>query len=132
MEIIYKTDHLPSAKEVIEVYRSSGIRRPIEDIDRITEMYAGSNLIVTAWYGEQLIGVSRALTDFSYCCYLSDLAVALPYQKMGIGKKLVALTKEKAGDRSTLILIAAPEALDYYPKIGLSKIDKAFVINRAY
>jgi predicted N-acetyltransferase YhbS len=130
MEIIYKTDHQPEVEEIIEVYKSSGINRPIADKDRIAEMYAQSNLIITAWYNNELVGISRALTDFCYCCYLSDLAVRSNYQKQGIGKKLVVLTKEKVGNRTTLILLAAPEAIDYYPKIGLAKIENGFIIKR--
>jgi predicted N-acetyltransferase YhbS len=93
-------------------------------------MYANSNLVVTAWDDERLVGISRALTDFSYCCYLSDLAVANNYQKAGIGKMLVALTKEFLGDECMLLLLAAPSAIDYYPKIGMEKLDNAFMIKR--
>jgi ribosomal protein S18 acetylase RimI-like enzyme len=93
-------------------------------------MYANSNLVVTAWDDERLVGISRALTDFSYCCYLSDLAVANNYQKAGIGKKLIALIKELIGDECMLLLLAAPLAIDYYPKIGMEKLDNAFIIKR--
>ena len=130
MEIIYATDCRPEIGEIIEVYKSSGINRPITDKNRITEMYAQSNLIVTAWHDNKLVGISRALTDFCYCCYLSDLAVRLDYQKQGIGKRLVELTKQKVGNRTTLILLAAPAAIDYYPKIGLAKIENGFIIKR--
>lgn len=130
MEITYRTDLIPEIDEIIEVYESSGINRPTEDKDRITKMYKHSNLIVTAWNGQSLVGISRALTDFCYCCYLSDLAVAIDYQKQGIGKRLVELTKEKIGDHTTLILLAAPDAINYYPKIGLAKIENGFIIKR--
>lgn len=130
MPIVYKTGHRPETEEIIEVYKSSGINRPVADRERIAAMYAAANLIVTAWHDDQLVGVSRALTDFCYCCYLSDLAVRMEYQQQGIGKKLLYLTKETVGDQTTLILLAAPDAMDYYPRIGMDKIENGFIIRR--
>jgi len=130
MNIQYKTGLTPTTAAIIEVYDSSGINRPTKDIQRITDMYANSNLILTAWDGDLLVGVSRALTDFHYCCYLSDLAIRKEYQKLGIGKELVRLTKEALGPRCMLLLLAAPTAMEYYPKIGMDKLDNAFMIKR--
>jgi predicted N-acetyltransferase YhbS len=93
-------------------------------------MYANSNLVITAWDGDQLVGVSRSLTDFCYCCYLSDLAVRKEYQKQGIGKELIHLTQEKIGQQTTLILFAAPSAMEYYPRVGFKKAENAFAIKR--
>lgn len=130
MPIIYKTGIAPEVSAVIEVYDSSGINRPIKDIERIAEMYAHSNLIVSAWDGEKLVGIARSLTDFCYCCYLSDLAVRKDYQKQGIGKELIRVTKEKIGERSMLLLLSAPAAMEYYPKVGFRKMENAFMISR--
>lgn len=130
MEVVYKSDAIPDAEQIIELYNSSGINRPTTDRERIAEMYANSNLIVTAWDGDRIVGVSRSLTDFCYCCYLSDLAVRKEYQKLGIGKELIRLTQEKIGQQTTLILFAAPSAMEYYPKVGFQKAENAFVIKR--
>ena len=130
MPIEYKTGLTPAAAEVIGVYESSGINRPTGDTQRIADMYKNSNLIVTAWDGPLLVGVSRALTDFCFCCYLSDLAIRKEYQEQGIGKELIRLTKEHIGPRCMLLLLAAPTAMEYYPKIGMDKLDNAFMIKR--
>jgi ribosomal protein S18 acetylase RimI-like enzyme len=130
MNIQYKTGLIPTTAEIIEVYNSSGLNRPTADARRIAGMYANSNLVVTAWDGDLLVGVSRALTDFHYCCYLSDLAIRKEYQKQGIGKELVRLTKEAIGPLSMLLLLAAPSAMEYYPNIGMDKLDNAFMIKR--
>jgi len=130
MEIIYKNDITPQPDQIIDVYNSSGINRPTTDKQRIEKMYANSNLIFTAWDNDKLVGISRSLTDFCYCCYLSDLAVRKEYQKSGIGKKLIELTKEKIGEQTTLILLSAPAAINYYPKVGMLKTDNGFVIKR--
>lgn len=130
LPIIYRTNHPLHTIDVIEVYCSSGINRPIDDVERITEMYSNSNLVISAWDGNKLVGVARSLTDFSYCCYLSDLAVCKEYQKHGIGKRLIALTKEAIGDRAMLLLLSAPTAMEYYPKVGFDEVTNGFIIKR--
>jgi GNAT superfamily N-acetyltransferase len=107
MEIKYRHDILPQTDLVIEVFNSSGINRPTSDIDRIKKMFENSNLVVTAWDKEILVGISRALTDFCYSCYLSDLAVKKEYQKKGIGKELIKYTKNAVGDNCNLLLLSA-------------------------
>lgn len=130
MEIVYKVNRMPSTAQVIELYRNAGLPRPVEDATRISKMFAHSNLVITAWDGDVLVGVSRCLTDFSWCCYLSDLAVHSDYQKKGIGKKLIALSKEKAGEQSMVLLLSVPTALEYYPRAGMEKLNNAFWIAR--
>ncbi len=130
ISIIYKTDVIPATQKIIQVYDSSGINRPTSDEDRITKMYANSNLVVTAWDKEELVGIARSLSDFCYACYLSDLAVSKEYQNKGIGKKLIKITKEKIGDQSMLLLLSAPTAVEYYPKVGLENFTDAFLIRR--
>lgn len=131
MEITYKDDITPDTDQIIEVYNSSGLNRPTNDKERIKSMYSNSNLIVSAWDNDKLVGVARSLTDFCYCCYLSDLAVRKEYQKNGIGKKLIEITKKCIGEQVSLILLAAPEAMEYYPKVGFEKLDNAFMIRRS-
>jgi len=128
--IDYKINEPLSEEAIIEVFRSSGIKRPIQDIERIKTMFQNSNLVVSAWVNDELIGISRALTDFAYCCYLSDLAIKKEHQHKGIGKRLVEITKETIGEKVMLLLLSAPNAMDYYPKIGLEKVDNGFIIKR--
>lgn len=130
MIITYEVGTVPATEVIIDLYDNSGLNRPTADKNRIAKMYANSNLIVTAWDNDKLVGVSRALTDFCYCCYLSDLAVREEYKNKGIGKKLIELTKEQVGDQSMLLLLSAPAAMGYYPKVGLQNVDNGFIIKR--
>lgn len=99
-----------------------GQRRPVDNQPRIEKMLRNASLIVTARNEDGLlIGISRAVSDFSYCTYLSDLAVDQSYQGRGIGKRLIHKTHEAAGLETTLILLAAPAAETYYPHIGMDK-----------
>jgi GNAT superfamily N-acetyltransferase len=129
-DITYRTDAPVTAAQVVEVFRSSGLNRPVDDPGRIAQMLRHGNLIITAWQGDNLVGIARSLTDFCYCCYLSDLAVRHEFQHQGIGKKLIELTKEKVGQKTTLLLLAAPAAKEYYPRIGMERNPDCFVIRR--
>ena len=128
-QIKYHSDIIPEAEVIMELYADAGLNRP-SDRDRIALMYSNSNLIVTAWDKERLVGISRSVTDFVYCCYLSDLAVRKKYQHHGIGRELIRLTKERVGDQTMLLLLSAPAAMEYYPKVGLSKVENGFMIPR--
>ena len=130
MEIIYKTGITPTPEQVIELYNNSGLPRPTDNRDRIRKMFENSDLIVTAWNHDLLVGVSRSITDWVWCCYLADLAVRQDYKKAGIGKKLIELTKEKVGEQSMILLLSVPTAMEYYPKVGFAKQESSFIINR--
>jgi N-acetylglutamate synthase-like GNAT family acetyltransferase len=131
MEITYRSDIVPSALQVIDLYDKAALPRPTNDPDRIKKMFQNSNLIITAWDKDKLVGVSRTITDWVWCSYLADLAVNPDYKKSGIGKKLIDLTREKTGEQSMLLLLSVPTAMDYYPKVGFSKEDRGFIMHRA-
>lgn len=116
--------------QVIELYNAStlGERRPVDDRQIMADMLRHANLVVTGWDGDLLVGIARTLTDFSYVGYLSDLAVRASHQRNNIGIQLVQKTREKMGPRSMLVLLAAPKAVDYYPKIGFAKHNSAWTI----
>ncbi len=129
-EIRYSQDRKISSAEFIDILNRStlGLRRPIHDLQRIEKMLKHGNVLVTAWSNDVLVGVSRALTDFSFCCYLSDLAVDESFQHKGIGKRLIDETHKVAGENTTLILLAAPAAVNYYPKIKMDRFTDCFLI----
>ena len=134
MKITYSIEpDLDPAEFADVLHRSTlGERRPMDEPDRLKKMVENAYIIVCARDREgRLVGVSRSVTDFAYCCYLSDLAVDEDVQKQGIGKELIRLTQEAAGgDSVALILRSAPAAMEYYPKIGLEKFDNCFGISR--
>jgi ribosomal protein S18 acetylase RimI-like enzyme len=107
-----------------------GERRPIDDAECLSSMLEHTDILVTAWDGELLIGLSRSLTDWSYSCYLADLAVDERYQRDGIGRRLIDLTQQQLGPRCKIILLAAPAANDYYPRIGFEHTPRAWLLDR--
>lgn len=130
MEITYKTDAIPTPKQVIELYENAGLPRPTHDRERIRLMFANANLVVTAWDGELLVGVARSITDWVWSCYLADLAVRKEYQHQGIGKRLTEITKDQVGEQSMVLLLSVPTAMEYYPRVGFSRQESSFIIHR--
>ena len=128
--IKYQIENNISPNEFKELLIKStlGERRPVDDFERIKAMVENANLIITARDELKLVGVARSVTDFVYCTYLSDLAVDDEYQKQGIGKELIRLTK-RATPKATTILLSAPKAVDYYPHIGMTKHNACFLLN---
>ncbi len=132
MRIVYALEPQLSAEEFRDVLVASTLseRRPVADLTRLERMLRHANILVTARDGAKLIGVSRALSDFSFCCYLSDLAVDVAYQRQGIGKRLIEETHATAGSEATLVLLSAPAAEGYYPKLGMKRHESCWIVPR--
>lgn len=128
--ITYSNTKPITPEQFAQVLRNSGIIRPVDDLDRMAKMLAGANCTWSAWDGDRLVGIARAMTDFCYACYLSDLAVDKDYQKQGIGKTLVARMQEDIGEDVALILLAAPAAMSYYPHLGFERHRGAYIVPR--
>lgn len=130
--IVYRYGNGLELDQVIDLYKASslGERRPVDNRATMSDMLTHANLVVSAWDGELLVGIARTLTDFSYVGYLADLAVRSSHQKRGIGKALIRKTRERMGPRSRIVLLAAPKAVDYYPKIGFTRHNSAWVLKK--
>ncbi len=132
MDVDYQLEPDLGVEEFIDVLVRSTLaeRRPVNDRPTIMKMLANADILVTARHDGQLVGVSRAISDFSYCTYLSDLAVDQAFQGRGIGKELIRRTHEAAGLSTMLILLSAPKAQTYYPHIGMAKHESCWTIPR--
>ena len=130
MNIRYESTRMIDRDEFVDLLKHSTLaeRRPVDDLKCIQAMLNHSNLLCTAWDGAKLIGVARSVTDFEFCCYLSDLAVDEAYQKKGVGTELIRLTQSRLGSRAKIILLAAPKAEGYYPKIGFDPHRSAWML----
>lgn len=116
--------------EVLEVYRSSGLgeRRPIADTERMAAMVRNANLVLTCRINGELVGIARSISDFSYVTHLSDIAVSRAHQRSGIGKALIEATQKEAV-QAKIVLLSAPAAADYYPHIGFTQHNSAWVLS---
>jgi ribosomal protein S18 acetylase RimI-like enzyme len=114
---------------VIDVYVDStlGERRPVDDRRRMGAMLANANLVVSAWDGDEMVGIARSISDFAFATYLSDLAVRRAYQGQGIGRRLIDRTQREGG-AAKIVLLAAPASVGYYPHVGLERHDSAWLL----
>jgi GNAT superfamily N-acetyltransferase len=132
IDVVYCLESYPELRveEFIDVLERSTLaeRRPVGQPEAIRGMLEHADVIVTARTGNLLVGISRAITDYTFCTYLSDLAVDQDYQRLGIGKELILRTHQYAGLQTTLILLAAPKARTYYPKVGMHSHDSCWII----
>ncbi len=130
MPLRYSADATLTPAQFVDLLRRSTLaeRRPVDDPAAIAAMLQHGNLLVTAWDDGKLIGLARSVTDFLYCCYLSDLAVDESYQKRGIGRELIRHTQSRLGPKAKLILLAAPKAVNYYPRLGFDAHASAWLI----
>ena len=131
-EIAYRVNEPIDVDTAIALYRRStlGERRPVDRPEAFADMLRHANLTISAWHGMQLVGIARSLTDFSYVAYLADLAVDADYQKQGIGKRLIEETRSHLGASCMLVLLAAPKANDYYPKLGFEHNPRAWMLRK--
>lgn len=132
MKLEYLLEPDLTAEEFVDVLTRSTLaeRRPIDEPGTIEQMLRRADIIATARAGGLLVGISRAISDFSYCTYLSDLAVDVQFQRHGIGRELIRRTHEAGGLNTTLLLLAAPKAETYYPHIGMTQWPSSWVIRR--
>ena len=132
LQISYRDDAQISVEAAIQLYKSStlGERRPVDRPDIFEGMLNNASLTISAWHEERLVGIARSLTDFSYVAYLADLAVDSEYQKLGIGKRLVQETQNRLGAACMIVLLAAPKANDYYPKLGFEHNPRAWMLKK--
>jgi GNAT superfamily N-acetyltransferase len=132
MNVCYELEPSLTPHEFNDILRRSTLaeRRPVDEPDTIAGMLTHADIILTARdESGVLIGVSRAITDFNYCTYLSDLAVDVAYQRQGIGRELIRRTHEAAGLKTRLILLSAPAARTYYPHIGMRHHESCWTID---
>jgi ribosomal protein S18 acetylase RimI-like enzyme len=117
-------------REVLEVYRSSGLgeRRPMADTERMAAMVRNANLILSCRIDGELVGIARSISDFSYVTFLSDIAVSGAYQRSGIGRALIEATQKEA-PQAKVVLLSAPAATGFYPRIGFVQHNSAWVLS---
>lgn len=133
--ILYAREPILDVAEFRRVLVESGLgaTRPIDDEPRLKAMLSNANLVVTARLDEAdrpLVGVARCITDFSWCCYLTELAVSASARGLGVGKDLLSETRRQLGPHVSLILASVPEAVGFYERIGMPRMPNAFWYRR--
>ncbi|CDG85407.1 GNAT family N-acetyltransferase [Janthinobacterium agaricidamnosum] len=127
-DIVIHTDRALSGPQLASIFARAGLNRRTQDAGLMQKMADTADLLITAWDGDKLVGVARSLSDFCAVCYLADLAVDRDYQQRGIGAALTERTRGMNSPATLLLLLAAPSAMNYYPKIGFAAVDNGWII----
>lgn len=130
IELEYRNGVVPAADVIAELYRAAPLHRPVEDPERLAAMYAGSNVILTAWDGPRLAGALRGWTDGAFDGYVCDLAVHPDYQGQGVGRELLARLAA-FGPRVEWVLRASLLAKEYYEHLGWRWIERGWYLPRS-
>jgi GNAT superfamily N-acetyltransferase len=128
--IYYRRGTIPTALALKELFRGQDYEFPFDSEGSIATMFLGADLIITAWDGNQLVGIARALTDFVRCCYLADLVVAIGYQHQGIGRRMIQIVREQVTKGCSIMVFSEPSAMTYYPKVGFKPAVNAFFASK--
>jgi len=131
MAITYATNDTPGAAEVADLLRAGGFNRPLDDLDRVERMLRHADVIVTARDDGALVGIVRGLADYAVYALVTELAVAAPYKRMGIGRELLRQFREQAGEECTIILHSSEEGHAFYGHIGWDNIDRTWRLPRS-
>ncbi|TIO06552.1 MAG: GNAT family N-acetyltransferase [Mesorhizobium sp.] len=136
-KILYAGEPALDAAEFRRVLVESGLgaNRPVNDEARLKAMLASADLVLTARRdapGRPLVGVARGVTDFSWVCYISELAVSQSAQGLGIGKGLLDEARRQLGPTVAIALISITDAVGFYERIGMTRMADAFWFGREH
>lgn len=135
--VVYASEPALDVAEFRRVLVECGpdLARPVDDEERLRAMLSGANLVITARLdepGRPLVGVARGVTDFAWCCYISELAVSASAQGLGVGKGLIEEVRRKLGPGVSLFLASVPNAAGFYERIGMMRLPDAFWFRREH
>ena len=133
MSVTYAEEPGLGVDDYVSVLAETTMRtkRPLANRKRIGDMLAGANLIVTARQDGEILGLARCISDGAWICYCAELAVKESAQGLGIGSGIIGKLNELLGPKIGLALFSEPEALGFYEKAGLTRLDNGFFGTRA-
>lgn len=130
MTITYSLDLTPEPKEVADLLIEGGFLRPLEDLHRVQRMLDHGNITVTVRNDNQLVGFCRAISDGSYYCLIAEVVVAIDSKGQGIGKRMLDLVQQEAGEEVNLVLTSSVEGEPFYEHLGWERVERAFRLRR--
>jgi ribosomal protein S18 acetylase RimI-like enzyme len=134
-KVLYASEPALDVGEFRRVLVESGLGkvRPVDDETRLQAMLTNANLVLTARLNRpdrHLVGIARGMSDFSWVCYIADLAVSSAAQGLGVGKGLMDEARRRLGPSVAISLISMPDAVGFYERIGMTRMSDAFWFSR--
>lgn len=82
------------------------------------------------WFGYEqgkLIAVARAISDMTWCSYLSDVAVAPDRQGKGYGRQLMEAVREELLPYGKIFIYSAPDKIGFYQSLDFELLATGMV-----
>ncbi len=123
-EIVISADDRPGREELIELYDAVGWTAYTSDPDLLEAALEGSSRVVSARYGDQLLGLARVISDGATIAYLQDVLVRPELQREGVGRQLVQAALEPYADCRQKVLLTddEPRQRKFYESLGFTEI----------
>lgn len=89
-----KPDYCPPEifiKQITELYRSQGWWNGPDNSELVIRIIKGSHCFLVARYGEELIGMGRAISDRISDAYIQDVTVKKKFRRKGIGTQIIKM-----------------------------------------
>ena len=91
--ITYRENHPLSEEQLLTLY--DGWTAYTNHPDKMARLLPGALWHMSAWDGDKVVGFIRAVGDDCSILYIQDIMVLEPYQRRGIGKRLMQAAFER-------------------------------------
>ena len=108
------------------LYRRAPLLRQTDNAEQLRRAFEATQLVLSAWHAERLVGLARVLTDGVQVAYLCDLAVEPDVQGLGIGKLLINEVMKRC-EGAELVLRDSNLSTGFYEHLGFQPIDNGWV-----
>ncbi|MGX6970380.1 GNAT family N-acetyltransferase [Vagococcus bubulae] len=128
--IEYKKGYQIDSKNLKELYNSVGWIAYTQDLVGLERAITHSLYVVSAWHGEQLVGLIRVVGDGYTILYIQDILIHPDYQQQKIGTKLMCdvLETYKHVRQKVLLTVDAPNVRGFYESFGFESCDRGVAV----
>ena len=118
-EIELREDKELPLDQVLALYRAnkwSSADKPDALLNHLRE----SHSVVSAWDGEELIGLGNVMSDGQLVAYYSHLLVSPERQNDGVGTRIARRLMERYQNFHQQVLLADGQSIEFYRRLGFT------------
>ncbi|MGX4764160.1 GNAT family N-acetyltransferase [Holzapfeliella sp. JNUCC 72] len=129
MVVIKQTKEVEK-KQLVQLYNSVNWTSYTQNTNQLESAVKQSLAVFTAWDGQKLVGLVRAVGDGETILYVQDVLVHPNYQGQKIGTKLLKQLLEQYRHVRQKVLLAEdiPELHSFYEKQGFEAANQGMVV----
>jgi ribosomal protein S18 acetylase RimI-like enzyme len=121
--ITYSTTKEIDFQKILALYNNAGWSTYTSHPETLQQAINNSLYILTAWSGQQLVGILRAVGDCHTIIYIQDIIVSESFRRQGIGRELIKQTLERYKNVRQILLLTDEQAntIAFYESAGLQQ-----------